>query len=262
VFGFFFNYGITKHNAGTQLQWQLPTALQLIPAFIWGAGILFVAESPRWLLSVNRRTEAIHNLIRIRNLSADHPLVAAELSSIELQLQHESDIVANASQWSLLKETFAVVENRRRFWLMLGAHTFGQWSGANAITQYSPTIFGYVSLFLSTWQLLTFPARYRWRRVQISGNWHLRRCQIRVSYAILRVRYRFYRSKKIPHDRNLPSSCHSGLYRRLPRCHERNVCVLHQKSCRNRKRIHRGYSGNISSCCGMVDWLVQRALSD
>lgn len=146
VFGFFFNYGVTKHYAGKQLQWQLPTSLQLLPALIWGVATLFIVESPRWLLSVNQRSQAVDNLVRIRGLPEEHPLIKSELASIELQLLHETEIVGKTSQWSLLKETFAVVENRRRFWLMFWAHTASQWSGANAITQYSPTIFGYLGI--------------------------------------------------------------------------------------------------------------------
>jgi sugar porter (SP) family MFS transporter len=155
VFGFFFNYGVTKYHAGTQLQWQLPTALQVVPAVIWGVAVLFIAESPRWLLSVNRRSEAITNLTRIRGLPVDNPYVASELSAIDLQIQHEADVVADASQWSLIKETLGVVENRRRFWLMFLAHLFGQWSGANAITQYSPTILGYLGITGTETKFLT-----------------------------------------------------------------------------------------------------------
>ncbi|KAK6383670.1 hypothetical protein LTS17_002962 [Exophiala oligosperma] len=146
VFGFFFNYGITKYHANTELQWQLPTALQLVPAVIWGVATLFILESPRWLMSVNRQSDAIRNLTRLRHLPEDHAYVREELSAIGLQLLHEVEVVGGASQWSLLKETFSTVQNRRRFWLMLGAHTFGQWSGANAITQYSPTILGYLGV--------------------------------------------------------------------------------------------------------------------
>ncbi|KPI44847.1 Quinate permease [Cyphellophora attinorum] len=144
VFGFFLNYGVTKYHAGTQLQWQLPTALQVVPAVIWGIAVLFIAESPRWLLSVNRRSEAITNLTRIRGLPVDNPYVASELSAIDLQIQHEADV-----------ETLGVVENRRRFWLMFLAHLFGQWSGANAITQYSPTILGYLGIAGTETKFLT-----------------------------------------------------------------------------------------------------------
>lgn len=146
VFGFFFNYGVTKHYSGRNIQWQLPTALQLVPALIWGISTIFIVESPRWLLSVNRRPQAIANLARIRGLPAEHSLVQTELISIDLQLLHETELVGNTSQWSLLKETFSTIENRRRFWLMFAVHTFSQWSGANAITQYSPTIFGYLGI--------------------------------------------------------------------------------------------------------------------
>ncbi|GAB1728464.1 hypothetical protein NU195Hw_Modified_93t1 [Hortaea werneckii] len=46
----------------------------------------------------------------------------------------------------MLKATLGSVEDGRRLMLMFMAHTFGQWSGANAITQYSPTIFGYLGV--------------------------------------------------------------------------------------------------------------------
>lgn len=146
VFGFFFNYGITKHNAGTQLQWQLPTALQIIPAAIWGIGLLFTPESPRYLLSKNKRTEALKVLSGLRRLPEDHPYVQEEFAGIEWQLNAEIEAVSGASVWDLAMETFTVTENRRRFVLMFLCHMFGQWSGANAITQYSPTIFGYLGI--------------------------------------------------------------------------------------------------------------------
>lgn len=146
VFGFFFNYGITKHNAGTQLQWQLPTVLQIVPAVIWGAGLLFTPESPRFLLSKNKRTEALEVLCSMRKLPQDHPYIQEEFAGIECQLSAEIEAVSGASVWDLTKETFTITENRRRFVLMFLCHLFGQWSGANAITQYSPTIFGYLGI--------------------------------------------------------------------------------------------------------------------
>ncbi|KAH7122071.1 general substrate transporter [Dactylonectria estremocensis] len=146
VFGFFFNYGITKYHAGTDLQWQLPTALQAAPAVIWGIGTFFTPETPRFLLMKNKRTEALATLCRFRNLAEDHPYVQAEFQGIEAQLNHEVEIVAGARTFDLVKETFTDLSNRRRFGLMFACHVFGQWSGANAITQYSPTIFGYLGI--------------------------------------------------------------------------------------------------------------------
>ncbi|KAF5965860.1 quinate transport [Fusarium coicis] len=146
VFGFFFNDGVTKYHAGTNLQWQLPTALQLIPPLIWGVGTFFTPETPRFLLSQNKRTEALATLSRFRGLPEDHPYVQSEFQGIESQLNHEIEIVSGANTWDLIKETFTDLSNRRRFVLMFACHVFGQWSGANAITQYSPTIFGYLGI--------------------------------------------------------------------------------------------------------------------
>lgn len=134
------------HNAGTQLQWQLPTALQLIPAVLWGVGLLFTPESPRYLLSKNKRTEALEVLCGLRKLPEDHPFIQEEFAGVEWQLNAECEAVSGASVWDLTKETFTVTENRRRFVLMFFCHMFGQWSGANAITQYSPTIFGHLGI--------------------------------------------------------------------------------------------------------------------
>ncbi|KAK2034429.1 general substrate transporter [Colletotrichum zoysiae] len=146
VFGFFFNYGITKHFAGSQTQWQLPTALQIIPAVLWGLGTFFTPESARFLLSKGKPVEAMKVLCRFRNLPEDHPYVREEFQAMEAQLLHEMEIVAGASVLDLAKETWTDMPNRRRFVLMFLAHLFSQWSGANAITQYSPSIFGYLGI--------------------------------------------------------------------------------------------------------------------
>ncbi|KAL3464483.1 hypothetical protein BJX64DRAFT_275699 [Aspergillus heterothallicus] len=146
VLGFFINYGVTKQYEGTNTQWMLPTLLQLLPAALWGIGTFLCPESPRWLRSVGRREESVATLSRLRHLSPDHPVVVGELLGMDAQILHEHESVASASQWQLLKETLIPVQNRRRFFLLFMATFFSQWSGANAITQYSPTIFGYLGI--------------------------------------------------------------------------------------------------------------------
>ncbi|KAJ5444316.1 sugar transporter [Penicillium daleae] len=146
VFGFFINYGVTKSYAGTNTQWMLPTLLQLLPASIWGLGIFLCPESPRWLLYIGKREQAMSNLGKLRHLPVDHPVLLAEVAGMDARILHETEAVGNSGLWELLKETLVPVENRRRFFLIFMATLFSQWSGANAITQYSPTIFGYLGI--------------------------------------------------------------------------------------------------------------------
>lgn len=86
------------------------------------------------------------SMSRLRHLSTDHPVLQAEMAGMDAMILHESEAVGNANQWDLLKETLVPVDNRRRFFLVFMATLFSQWSGANAITQYSPTIFGYLGI--------------------------------------------------------------------------------------------------------------------
>lgn len=146
MLGFFVNYGVTKQYPGVDEQWMLPTLLQIVPAVVWGFGTFFCSESPRWLLYKGHREEAAATMSKLRHLPRDHSVVLSELAGMDAQILHETEAVSNATVWDLLKETFVPVENRRRFFLIFMATLFSQWSGANAITQYSPTIFGYLGI--------------------------------------------------------------------------------------------------------------------
>lgn len=125
---------------------MLPTLLQVLPTAIWGFGIFFCPESPRWLLYTGQRDKAIRSLSTLRHLPIDQPDLQSEVNGIDAQILHEAEATGGSSQWELLKTTLVPIENRRRFFLIFMATLFSQWSGANAITQYSPTIFGYLGI--------------------------------------------------------------------------------------------------------------------
>ena len=48
--------------------WRLPFLLQMVPAFVLGAGVYFLPFSPRWLMSKGRSDEALHSLTQLRRL--------------------------------------------------------------------------------------------------------------------------------------------------------------------------------------------------
>lgn len=98
------------------------------------------------MLSQNKNTEALQILAGLHKLPTDHPYVQEEFMGIESQLNTKIQAVGGAGVLDLLKETFTITEYCRRIILMFLCHLFGQWSGANAITQYSPSIFGYLGI--------------------------------------------------------------------------------------------------------------------
>lgn len=78
------------------LQWRLPLALQLVPAFVLVTCLFFVPDSPRWFLLQDRVDEAQDALRRYlgKGLDRDDPIVLRELASIAgaIKLERQSQI--------------------------------------------------------------------------------------------------------------------------------------------------------------------------
>lgn len=55
--GFWICYGVQGHMAETSAQWVTPFAIQLIPGALMIIGMMFVPESPRYVLSTLVGTE-------------------------------------------------------------------------------------------------------------------------------------------------------------------------------------------------------------
>ncbi|GAA6019814.1 hypothetical protein JCM10207_003707 [Rhodosporidiobolus poonsookiae] len=145
VFGFWVFYGVHIHFPENQ-QWWTSTLFQFVPLGVWIAGTFIVPESPRYFLLRGNYEKASANLVRLRRLPADHPLVQGELDGASAQIAEERSVKSGSSYFAIWREVFATATNRRRFALLFVCHVLGQWSGANAITQYSPTILGYFGI--------------------------------------------------------------------------------------------------------------------
>ncbi|KAL6919794.1 hypothetical protein ACHAP8_008472 [Fusarium lateritium] len=139
-----------------QLVWFLPT---IVCAIIIAASFFYVCESPRWLMLVGRKEEAIETLVTLRGLPADHPRVAGEIADIEHQIQAEkSRYGSNGGFKAVLRETFLVPANLRRVQQSLISYLLAQLSGANSVTSYLVPILSLIgvnsangnSLFLSS----------------------------------------------------------------------------------------------------------------
>ncbi|KAF8917435.1 general substrate transporter [Mucidula mucida] len=169
---FWIDYG-TNYIGGTgetqsEAAWRIPLALQLVPALILGAGILFMPFSPRWLVNQGREEEALQVLSRMRNLPADHELVQIEFLEIKAQYLFEKETSETkfpqyqdpsfSSQFKLGFHSYlSLIIDRKLLWRVAVASLtmfFQQWTGVNAILYYAPSIFESLGLTGNTISLL------------------------------------------------------------------------------------------------------------
>ncbi|KAM0754003.1 putative transporter [Meredithblackwellia eburnea MCA 4105] len=160
VIGIFSVFGVNKHfSNSSHIQWQLPFIVQLSVPVVCIAGSFFLHESPRYLVQKNRPQDALDSLVKLRNLPATHPYVAEEFALILENHQAEQEAVHGDGLFTLLKETFLVANYRRRIRTVVIAYLLAQFSGANSITNYLPTILGLVGV-KSTDQRLLYTGGY------------------------------------------------------------------------------------------------------
>ncbi|KAI5474883.1 MFS transporter, quinate permease [Pseudohyphozyma bogoriensis] len=153
--GFWINYGITQHIGPSKKQWFIPFAVQLIPGGLFAIGIpLVIKESPRWLISVNRRDEAIKNLCWIRHLDASDPYIIEELNSIDVQVEHDRTAVGTGF-WAPFKQVFCQWHLLKRLLIVTTLFMWQNGTGINAINYYSPTIFKSIGITGTSTSLLT-----------------------------------------------------------------------------------------------------------
>ncbi|CAH2354624.1 high-affinity glucose transporter Hxt2p [[Candida] railenensis] len=147
MMGYFANYGTAIHLTGDK-QWRIPTSLKIVfaTAIFFGSTFLCV-ESPRWHMKVGNPDKAAESLGKLRGLPVDHPYVVGEISDINEQIETERREVAGNSIFSLFKEVLFVSSVRYRFFMCACmAQLLGQWSGANAITIYSPELMAMIGV--------------------------------------------------------------------------------------------------------------------
>ncbi|KAI0322572.1 general substrate transporter [Amylostereum chailletii] len=172
MISFWIDYG-TNFIGGTgasqsEAAWRIPLALQLVPAIVLGAGVLFMPFSPRWLVNRGREEEAIIVLSNARRLPPDHELVQIEFLEIKAQriFEHEMS-VARFPQYQdgSFKSNFklgaygylSLIQNKSLFYRVAVSSLtmfFQQWTGVNAILYYAPTIFQQLGLTGNTVSLL------------------------------------------------------------------------------------------------------------
>src|SRR3989449_3073289 len=108
--------------------WRWMLGLAVVPALVFGAGMFFLPETPRWLIRGGQHEVAHRVLIRIRGL-AD---VDVEIEEIKASLAQQTE----SGRWvDLLSQ-----QVRPALFVGLGLAIFQQITGINTVIYYAPTI--------------------------------------------------------------------------------------------------------------------------
>ncbi|MEY3051352.1 MAG: hypothetical protein RLY31_1137 [Bacteroidota bacterium] len=107
--------------------WRYMMGSELLPAVLFLVALLFVPESPRWLVRAGREAEALAVLVRVNGEAR----AQATLAEVKATLQEEK---------GSLSELFGG-RFRKAVWIGVVLSVFSQVQGINAIMYYAPEIF-------------------------------------------------------------------------------------------------------------------------
>ncbi|KAJ1919845.1 hypothetical protein H4219_001754 [Mycoemilia scoparia] len=131
---FWIGYGCSKIK--TTASFRIPLGVQIIPALVLMAAIMFMPFSPRWLIAKGRDEEACAVLAKLRaGGDLDHPMVIREFNEIKEVVTSEKE-VESGSYLELVKHPV-----RRRVIIGIVVQAFLQLTGINTIMYYAPKIF-------------------------------------------------------------------------------------------------------------------------
>lgn len=126
-------YCVSPYRSTSTFTHQM-TFLQ--PGGLLFVGSFFLVESPRWLVSRDRRTSALRNLCYLRHLPDDAPYVIDEFKSIEVAIAHEKSL-AGAGFWGPTQAVFSSSALMKRLLLGVSLFVWQNGTGINAINYYS-----------------------------------------------------------------------------------------------------------------------------
>ncbi|KFZ00732.1 hypothetical protein V501_10523 [Pseudogymnoascus sp. VKM F-4519 (FW-2642)] len=145
--GFFANYFVgVGVDPGTDRQWQIPIAMQVIPAGLLILAVIFILpESPLFLIQRGKIGKARIILSSIRGLPAEHRYITEEIELVASSLPQQpsggkSRTINTILPLHLFRELLWRGNINRLIigcLLMVGANT----SGINGVNFYSPSIF-------------------------------------------------------------------------------------------------------------------------
>ena len=141
------NYGV--HDTG--FGWRLSLGLQVAMGLLVVLGLFFVCETPRFLESAGRSSDALQVLTRLR--AGDREAAQHELKEVQMELETERD--AGDATWS---EVFTVPFYRNVVIIGCAIQFFQIMTGINAIVSFSGTLFKALGLQGISFSIIPFVA--------------------------------------------------------------------------------------------------------
>ncbi|ORY61488.1 general substrate transporter [Pseudomassariella vexata] len=136
--GFWVGYGITfwgESPHDNYVSWRFSVAIVLVPCLIFGVGLPFLPETPRWLIKHGHYDRAQRSLHWLREGSFTNAQMEIELNSIRDTVEAYK---TSGHNWlSLFKERSLF----NRLWRAALLQFMAQMCGATAMKYYLPTLF-------------------------------------------------------------------------------------------------------------------------
>ncbi|KAH9860718.1 hypothetical protein J1614_012050 [Plenodomus biglobosus] len=128
-------YGTNLHMDTSSWAWRVPTIVQcFIPAIVM-ACIMFFPETPRWLISHDRREEAIAIMAKYHGDGDENsPIVQLQLHEIT----EDFSATRSDNPWWDFRELVNTRASRYRLFMVICMAFFGQWSGNNVVSYFMP----------------------------------------------------------------------------------------------------------------------------
>ncbi|KAI0912638.1 general substrate transporter [Ustulina deusta] len=135
--GFWTGYGVTFWSStayGQYISWRFSLAINLVPSFVFGAGLPFLPETPRWLVEHGYYEKALRSLHWLREESFTNEQIHAELKRIRDDVEEHR---GSGTSWLTL---FRDPNLFRRLWRASLLQFMAQMCGAAAMKYYLPTL--------------------------------------------------------------------------------------------------------------------------